>query len=175
MVDNPARKVGKTITAGFLDPEIVIRLIIVVGKNCNPALAKTMVKIIGKVTAPLLSSIFSIAFIPSGTEAPPIPRRLAEIESERYFFAGFERFLPQSFLIIGVRQMLRYCESFVFSIIEIIPSHTAYTAKSSSDRFIALVEPESIAGKTDSGATKSIIDMERIKTTDQILFILNYI
>lgn len=174
-MDNPARKVGRTITAGFFDPEMVIRLIIVVGKNCNPALAKIMVRIIGKVTTPLLSSIFSIALIPSGTEAPPIPRRLAEIERERYFFAGFERFLPQSFLIIGARQMLRYCESLVFSIIEIMPSHTAYTAKSSRDKFIALVDPESIAGKIDSGAIKSIIEMDRIKTTDQILFILNYI
>lgn len=107
VVESPARKVGKTMTAGFFEPEIVIRLIIVVGRNCKPALAKIIVKIIGKVTTPLLSSIFSIAFMPSGTDAPPIPKRLAEIESERYFFASFERFLPQSFRIIGARLRLK--------------------------------------------------------------------
>ena len=103
VVTNPARKVGKIIFVGEVDPATVIMLIIVVGKNCRPAEANRMVIIIGKFIVPLLSSIASIALIPSGTDAPPIPRSEDEIDSDKFFFALVDKFLPQNVSIIGER------------------------------------------------------------------------
>ena len=108
VVERPASKVGRIIIDGFFEPERVIKLIMVVGKNCSPALANIMVIIMGNVMVPDLSSMCSIVLIPRGTDATPMPKRLAEIESVRYFFASFERFLPQNNLIIGERHTARY-------------------------------------------------------------------
>ena len=107
-------------------PLATISPITVVGKSCTPELANIIVIIIGKVTIPVLLSIFSIALIPNGTLAPPIPKTLVESESDRYFFAsGFISFLPQSQSINGDKIFAKNNESFVFSTIPKIPSQTA--------------------------------------------------
>lgn len=125
VVTSPARSVGRTIIAGLLDCATVIMLIIVVGRNCRPADANNIVIIIGKVIVPLLSSMASTALIPRGTEAPPIPRSDDDIDSDRFFLASLDKFLPQILSIIGESIFEILPESGVLSNMFIIPSQTA--------------------------------------------------
>ena len=125
VVTSPASRVGTTIFAGFVEPATVIMLIIVVGMNWRPAEAKIIVIIIGKVIVPLLSSIDSTALIPSGTEAPPIPRSEDEIDKDRYCLASLDRFLLQNLFITGESILEIEFDNGVFSTMFMIPSQTA--------------------------------------------------
>ena len=175
VVASPASRVGITIIEGETDPAIVIMLIMVVGRNCKPAEANSIVMMIGKVIVPLLSSRCSTAFIPSGTDAPPIPRSEDEIDSDKYFFASAERFLPQSLSIIGDNVFEILFDSGVFSIIFIIPSQTAYIASNSKQRLRAFLDEFKIVGRMVSGAKIDNEINEIIIINDQILFMVNYI
>lgn len=175
VVTSPDSIVGKIINEGFVEPLVVIKLITVVGRIWIPEEANIIVIIIGKFTFPDLSSSSSIALIPSGTEAPPIPSKLVERESDKYSFAFGEMSFPQSRLIRGFSSLDKPLLRAVFSTIFIIPSQTAYIANNSKDNSSALVLPSKKAGRVKLGeeAHKKI---KLIKMSSfQIKFMLNYI
>ncbi len=176
VVTRPAKIVGKIINAGLVLPDAIIIPITVVGISWTPELANTIVIIIGKVAIPLLLSISSIALIPRGIEAPPMPRTLVESDRERYFFAlSLIDFLPQRRLISGERSLDKNSLNFVFSTIPKIPSQTAYIASNSNESVNALLVAPIIDGKMLSGeAIVSIIQASK-QTIIQILFIVNFI
>ena len=117
--------------------------------------------------------IDSIAFMPRGVAAPPIPNRFAEIFIETYLLLSAERlFLPNILFIIGDRSLDNFLESPLFSKIEKIPSQTAYTAQSSNESFTALFEAVNIPVKTFEGSNKQRATMLEINKNIQILFIL---
>lgn len=176
VVTSPARIVGRIMNDAFSLPEAIIIPITVVGISWTPELAKTIVIIIGKVIVPLLSSISSMAFIPRGIDAPPIPSTLVESESERYFFAFlFIEFFPQSLSISGDKRRDRKELSFVFSTIPKIPSQTAYIASSSNESDSALFVAPIIVGRTLLGLVNIRKTQDKRHITTQILFIVKFI
>ena len=96
---------GKIIDDGFLLPAFASIPIIEVGSSCMLEQLIAISIIIGNVTDFLFGLSFcidSIAFIPRGVAAPPIPRRFAEIFIDTYLRLSSERlFLPKIFVIIG--------------------------------------------------------------------------
>ena len=135
-----------------------------------------MVMIMGNVITPLLSSIFSIALMPSGTDAPPIPSTLVERDSERYFLASlFIESFPHNRFIKGDKMRDKKLLNFVFSTIPNIPNHTAYIASNSNDKESALLVASIIEGRSASGDVKHKNRHEKKQIITQILFILKFI
>ena len=129
MVDaSPAIKDGTMIDDADELPAFVIIPIIDVGSNCKLVQERMMSIVIGYVTFPDLLSSFmlSIALIPIGVAAPPMPSMFAEIFIETYCFAlGDKFFLPNIKSMIGDRIFVSNFEIPVNSNILKIPTHTA--------------------------------------------------
>ena len=77
----PASSDGKIIADAFFDPALVIIPMIEVGKSCRLVQERIISMVIGYDTSPdgLSSFMLSMALIPIGIAAPPIPSILAEI------------------------------------------------------------------------------------------------
>ena len=120
---------GRIIEVGFLLPAFESIAIIEVGKNWTLEQLIAISIIIGKVIVFLFLLSFcidSIAFIPRGVAAPPIPRRFAEMFIETYFRLSSERlFLPNILFIIGERNLDNFFDKPLCSKIENKPIQIA--------------------------------------------------
>ena len=169
---------GTIIDDGFLLPAFESIPIIDVGRSWTLEQLIAINIIIGNVTMCLFGLSFcidSIAFIPSGVAAPLIPSKFAEIFIETYFLLSSERlFFPNNLLIRGDSNFEIFEESPLFSKIEKMPSHIAYTAHNESDRLTAVLDAFKSPDKTMLGSKKhrDIILITNRKI--QILFILKF-
>lgn len=167
--------VGSIMYVGLVLPDAVISPITVVGKSCTPEHANTIVIIIGFVIFSLPLYISSIAFIPKGTDAPPIPRSWVDRDIERYFRAfSFIEFLPQSRFISGFILFEINFDNLVSLTIPSIPSQSEYIASSSNDKFSALFVPSSIVESNLSGLVNIMQIKEQKIMAVQIKFIIKY-
>lgn len=120
---------GKIIPLEFLLPADSSIPMIEVGKSWMLEQEIAINIIIGKDTMFLLGLSFcidSIALMPSGVAAPPIPKRFAEMFIDTYLLLSAERLLlPNILFIIGDRNFESFSASPLFSKIEKSPSQMA--------------------------------------------------
>ena len=132
--------------------------------------------IIGKLIVDLFVLSFcidSIAFIPSGVAAPPIPKRFADIFIDTYLLLSSERLLlPNILFIIGDRNFESFSAKPLFSKIEKMPSQMAYIAQSSNDSFTALFDAVMRLDKTFVGLVKQSEMMLITNIIIQMIFII---
>ena len=114
---------------GFLLPAFASIPIIDVGNSWMLEQLMATSIIIGKVTVFLLVLFFcidSMALIPRGVAAPPIPSKFAEMFIETSSRLSAERlFLPKSLVIIGDKNLDNFLESPLCSKIENKPIQMA--------------------------------------------------
>ena len=130
VVDKIEHKIdGKIIEVEFLLPALTSIPMIEVGKSWTLEQLIATSTIIEKVTVLLFGLSFcidSIALIPSGVAAPPIPKRFAEMFMETYFLLSLERlYLPNILFIIGDRRFETFFEMPLFSSMAKRPSQIA--------------------------------------------------
>ena len=116
----------------------------------------TIKSIILSVAFSLPSCIHSIAFIPSGVAAPPIPKRFAEKLSVIYSSARSLSPL-NNFFVNGLNSLLRALLSPMPSISESMDNHIAYIAISVNASVSALLAPLIIMENALSGETTTNI------------------
>ena len=123
------RSDGNIIEEGFELPAFASIPIIDVGKSCTLEQLITTNIIMGKVAVFLSGLPFcidSIAFIPIGVAAPPIPSKFAEIFIDTYCRLSSERLhLPNILFIIGESNLESFFDSPLFSRIEKSPIQMA--------------------------------------------------
>lgn len=123
------RTEGRIIDDGFELPAFASMPIIEVGKSWTLEQLITISIIMGKVAVLLFELSFcidSMALIPRGVAAPPMPRRLAEMFIETYCLLSSERlFLPNILFIIGERSLDTFFARPLFSRIENKPIQIA--------------------------------------------------
>ena len=117
--------------------------------------------------------IDSIALMPRGVAAPPIPRRFAEMFIDTYCLLSFERLhLPNILFIMGDRKWDNFCDKPLFSRIMKSPIQIAQIAHKLNDNFTAEFEAVSNPERTFVGSPKHSAIMLIINRKIQILFIL---
>lgn len=98
--------------------------------------------------------MLSMALIPRGVAAPPMPSIFAEIFMLTYCLVSSDRFfLPNIKLTSGDNSLENFFDSPVCSSIEKIPIHIAYMAHSSKESLTARFEADVSPAKTPLGST----------------------
>ena len=125
------------------------------------------------VATPLPSSRRFMAAIPIGVEAFPSPSMLADILSAINFSVSGSSIL-KIFLIKGCNNFASFWLSPLASTSSNMPSHTAYTAHSSSAREKASAAEPSIVESTPAGLVHTRVQMEPTTMINQIVFMLYF-
>ncbi len=120
---------GNIIDEGFLLPALASMPIIEVGRSWTLEQLIAISIIIGKVMVVLFLLSFcidSMALIPRGVAAPPMPSKFAEMFIETNWRLSSERlFLPKILFIIGDRSLDNFLDSPLCSKIEKSPIQIA--------------------------------------------------